>query len=39
MAEKAVPISAAALSIPNFGIRFNGMRLQIERRNCWPSII
>ena len=24
---------------PNFGIRFNGMRLQIERRNHRPSII
>jgi hypothetical protein len=38
MAEKAVPISAAAVSIPGFGIRFNDMRLEIERRNCRPSI-
>jgi hypothetical protein len=39
MAEKAVPISTATVSIPGFGIRFNGMRLQIERRNYRPSII
>ena len=38
MAEKAVPISAAEVSIPGFGIRFNDMRLEIERRNCRPSI-
>ena len=39
MAEKAVPISAAEVSIPGFAIRFNDMRLEIERRNCRPSII
>jgi hypothetical protein len=38
MAEKAVPISAATVSIPGFGIRFNDMRLEIEQRNCRPSI-
>jgi hypothetical protein len=31
MAEKAVPISAAEVSIPGFGIRFNDMLLEIER--------
>ena len=39
MAEKTVPISAAEVSIPGFAIRFNDMRLEIERRNCRPSII
>jgi len=38
MADKAVPISAAEVSIPGFGIRFNGMRLQTERRNYRLSI-
>ena len=38
-AEKVVPISVATVSILNFGIRFNGMRLEIERRNCRRSII
>jgi hypothetical protein len=38
MAEKPVPMSAATLSIPNFGIRFNDTRFEIERRNCHPSI-
>ena len=38
MAEKAVPISAAEVSVPGFGIRFNDMRLEIERWNCCPSI-
>jgi len=36
--ENAVPISAAEVSVPGFGIRFNDMRLEIERRNCRPSI-
>src|SRR5215472_12433786 len=39
MAEKAVPISAADVSIPSFGIPFNDMRLEIERQNYRPSII
>ena len=39
MADKAVPISAAEVSIPDFAIRFTDMRLEIERRNCCPSII
>jgi len=39
VAEKKVPISAAEVSIPSFPIRFNNMRLEIERRNCGPSII
>jgi hypothetical protein len=39
MAEKAVAISAAQVSIPSFGIRFNDTRLEIERGNCPPSII
>ena len=38
-AEKRVPISAAEVSIPSFSIRFNHMRLEIEQRNCRPSII
>jgi len=37
MVEKAVPISVAAVSIPIFAIRFNDMRLEIERRSCCPS--
>src|SRR5438132_13976165 len=37
-AQKAVPISAAAVSVPSFAIRSNDMRLEIERRNCRPSI-
>jgi hypothetical protein len=39
MAEKAVPISAAAVSTPSFAIGFNDMRLEIERRNYCSSII
>ena len=39
MPEKAVPISAAEVSIPSIGIRFDDMRLEIERRNCRLSII
>ena len=39
MAEKAVPISAAEVSIPSFVIRFNDMRVEIELRNFRPSII
>jgi hypothetical protein len=39
MAEKAVPISAAKVSALSIGIRFNDMRLEIERRNCRLSII
>ena len=39
VAEKAVPISVAEVSIPGFAIRFNDMCLEIERRNCRQSII
>src|SRR6266550_1486229 len=38
MLEKAVPISAAAVSIPGFGIRFNDIALRFDRPNCRPSI-
>src|SRR5262245_41260193 len=38
IAEKAVPSSAAEVSVPSFPIRFNDMRFEIERRNCRPSI-
>jgi hypothetical protein len=36
--ERAVPIRAAEVSIRGFAIRFNDMRLEIERRNCRASI-
>src|SRR4029078_5444013 len=39
VAEKKVPISAAEVSIPSFPIRFNNMRLEIERRECGARII
>ncbi len=39
MAEKALPMSAAEVSIPGFRIRFNDMRLEIERWSCRLSII
>ena len=38
MTEKAVPMSAATVSIPGFGIRFDDMRLELERQTCRPSI-
>ena len=38
MAEKAVPISAATVSIPRFGIRVSNMRLETERQTRPPSI-
>jgi len=38
MAEEAVSISAAAVSVPRFAIRSNDMRLDSARRNCGPSI-
>jgi len=38
VAEKAVPISAAAVSVPGFGIGLNDNRLEIGRQNCRPSI-
>ena len=39
MAEKTVPISAAAVSVPSVGIRLNDMRFEIERRNSRLSIV
>jgi hypothetical protein len=39
IAEKAVAISAAKVSIPGFAIRFNDTRLEIGRRNRRPSTI
>jgi hypothetical protein len=38
MAEKAVPISAAQVSIPSFNIRFKDIALEIGRPNCRSSI-
>src|SRR3954453_5886765 len=38
MAEKAVPISAAEVSIPSFGIRFEDIALEIGRPNCRSSM-
>jgi hypothetical protein len=38
VAETAVPIRAATVSTPGFDIRFNDTHLEIERRNCRPSM-
>ena len=38
MAEKAVPISAAAVSVLGFGIRFSDNAVETDRQNFHPSI-
>ena len=38
VAEKAVPISAAAVSVPGFGIRFSDNAVETDRQNFHPSI-